>query len=245
MAAGSARAGFDTGRVVKRALALMAREPLKLLLWSVAFVGLPDAAMAYVNARFSQPETAFTPTGWALLVTTILTSMLGLFALQAVIAASDHEGRAAHAKAAFGGLSDYLRLAALGLVTSLGIIAGFILLVIPGIILSLAWLVVVPAMVVERLGVMESIRRSNALTGNARSQIFGLSLATGLAGWLAVWLLGLVINALGVSEIGMIANPALQVVTGLVNALLAVAIYHELRWNQEGAPIDRLAEIFA
>jgi hypothetical protein len=245
----AADARFDIGRAIGRALALLKRDPLKLLLWSVAFAGLPDAAMTYANARFSGPEAAFSsPTSWILLAATLLTSMLGLVALQAVIArlAHDHDGPHAHSgETAFGGLNDYLALVVLGLVTSLGIIAGFILLIIPGIVLSLAWLVVVPAMVTERLGVMDSIRRSNALTGNARGQILGLSDAVGLAGWLAAWLVGLIVDAVSLPMVALITSPALQVVIGLVNSALAVAVYQELRWNKEGASADRLVEVFA
>lgn len=243
-------ARFDAGRAIKRASALLKHDPLKLLLWSVAFAGLPSVAMTYASTRFSRPEMAFTSlTSWLLLLATVMASMLGLVALQAVIArrvARDDAGpRAYSGEAAFGGLSDWLALAALALVTSLGIIAGFVLLIIPGIILSLAWMVVTPAMVTERLGVMDSIRRSNALTGNAKGPILGLWVAIGLIGWLLSWLVGLITNAVDVPMLTLVADPALQVLIGLANSVLVVAIYQELLWSKEGAPTERLAEVFA
>lgn len=236
---------FEPGRVLKGALTLLKRAPLKLTLWAIVLAGLPDAAANYVNGHFSTPETTFTSlNGWLLLVATVLTSMLGLVALQAAVTRHtmlDGDG----AWDRFGGLSDYVALAALGLVTSLGIVGGFILLVVPGVILSMAWLVVVPAMVTERLGVMESIRRSNTLTGDAKGHIFGLSLAIGLAGGLASWLVGLITGALDIALVTQIASPALQALTGLVSAVFAVAVYQELRLNKEGTPTDRLVEVFA
>lgn len=236
---------FEAGRVLKGALALLKRAPLKLVLWAIVFAGLPDAAANYINMRFSTPEATFTSlNGWLLLVATALTSMLGLVALQAVVtrhAMPNGDG----ARDRFGGLSDYVALAALGLVTSLGIVGGFILLVIPGVILSMAWLVVVPAMMTERLGVMEAIRRSNTLTGDAKGHIFGLSVVIGLAGWLAAWLIGLTTGALDIALVTQIASPALQTLTGLASALFAVAVYQELRLNKEGTPTDRLIEVFA
>jgi hypothetical protein len=241
----SAPTQFSTGRVIRGAVTLLKREPVKLLLWSVAFAGLPNAAVTYVNRRVFESEFAFTSLeNWLLLVAAILVSMLGLVALQAVVTrqtARDDEGAHRH----FGGLNDYLALAALGLVTSLGIVGGFILLVIPGVILSLAWMVVVPVMVTERLGVMDSVRRSNTLTGNARGEIFGLCFAIGLVGWLAAWLVTLITNAVGVPFITSTAPPALETLTGLVNAVVAVAVYQELRMNKEGTPTDRLVEVFA
>lgn len=250
MAIDATQPRFNTGRAVKRATELLKRDPLKLVLWSVVFAGLPDAAMTYVSNHAFRAENAFaSPTAWLLLAATALASMLGLVALQAVIArriASDHGGsRAYSGEAAFGGPSDYLALATLGVVTSLGILAGFILLVIPGIILSLAWIVVTPVMVIERLGVMDSIRRSNSLTGNAKGPIFSLWVATGVIGGGASWLLGLMTKALDISVVTQISGPALQVVVGLINSVLAVAIYQELRWSKEGGPSERLAEVFA
>jgi len=77
---------FGSWRAVKRALALLKRAPLKFLLWSVAFAGLPDLATTYATTRFSSPETAFTTlNGWLLMVATMLVSMFGLVALQVVI----------------------------------------------------------------------------------------------------------------------------------------------------------------
>ncbi|KQY29828.1 hypothetical protein ASD38_10935 [Caulobacter sp. Root487D2Y] len=214
-------------------------------MWSAAFSGLPDAATTYLSAHLFKPDTAFTSLeSWLLLVATVLVSMLGLVALQAVVARhavrDDTGGRAP-----FGGLNDYLTLVALGLVTTLGTVAGFILLIIPGVVLSLAWVVVVPAMVTERLGVMNSIRRSNALTENARGDIFGLLVAIGLVGWLAAWLVTLITDALDIAFVNLIASPALQTLTGLFSATVAVAIYQELRVNKEGTSTDRLVKVFA
>lgn len=239
-------ARFDSGRVVRHGLALLKRGVAANLAWSVAFAGLPDLAMTYASQHFSDTDAPFGWLAtWGLLAGTMLASMFGLAALQAVIA-----GRAArndgdrHARS-FGGLSNWLALGALTLITSLGIVAGFFLLIIPGIILSLAWLVVVPAMVTERLGVMDSIRRSNALTGEARGAVFGLWVALGLVGGLAAWLVSLVVDAVGTPGVALVVNTAFQAIIGLVNAVFAVAVYQELRWRKEGSPSDQLVEVFA
>ena len=100
-------------------------------------------------------------------------------------------------------------------------------------------------MVIERLGVMDSIRRSNVLTGNAKGLIFGLWAATGVIGGVASWLLGLMTEAVDIAAVSLISGPALQVLVGLINSVLAVAIYQELRWSKEGGPSERLAEVFA
>lgn len=50
--------------------------------------------------------------------------------------------------------------------------AGFLLLIVPGVILSLMFAVCVPAAVVERLGPVEALKRSNELTNGYKGLIF-------------------------------------------------------------------------
>jgi len=244
MADAAAPGRFNTGRAVRRALAMLKRNIAANLAWAVVFTGLPDLGMAYANQRFSEDAPFGSLARWGFLVGTMLASMFGMTALQAVIARRTALDGAS-SRRAFGGLSDYLALATLGLVTGLGIVAGYALLAIPGIILSLAWFVVVPAMVTERLGVMESIRRSNALTREVRGEIFGLWVGVGILSFLAAWVGGLAIDALGIPALSLVVSSAIQAVIGLVDAILVVAVYQDLRESQEGSPADRLVEVFA
>jgi hypothetical protein len=57
-----------------------------------------------------------------------------------------------------------LPLIGLSIVSTLGMMLGLILLVVPGIILALGWSTAVPVKIVERAGVFESLSRSWALT---------------------------------------------------------------------------------
>jgi hypothetical protein len=241
--------GFEAARVLKHATTIFRRDAFKIMLLSALFVALPDRGMNALTGVFSRPETGYAaPNTWIMLLVSLLVSMLGSVALQAAIsrsALSGLEGPHAAGAASFGGPRDYLTLLALGVVTSLGILGGFVLLVIPGVILSLAWMVVVPAMVTERLGVWDAIRRSNRLTGERRGAIFGLSLAVGLVWFVFAWLIQLAASAVGNPVVDAIAEPTMQALLSIVNALLAVSIYYELRWSKEGTPAESLAEVFA
>src|SRR5690348_8346723 len=66
------------------------------------------------------------------------------------------------------------------ILTWIGYFLGFLLLVVPGIILLLVWSVAVPAAVVERTGVSASFGRSRALTRDRRWRIFGTFFVAGL-----------------------------------------------------------------
>jgi hypothetical protein len=240
--------GFNTGRALKYAMTIFQRDFPKLLLFSVLFVGLPDAAVTFLTPLFTDVAAGYSdPAAWVMLLLNILVIMLGGAVIEALAArnvASDLRGQRT-SEAPFGGPRDWLALIALSVVTGLGCLLGSVLLVIPGVILSLAWFVVVPAMVTERLGVVEAIRRSNSLTGNARGAIFGLMVAVGLGGFIVNWLIQLLAGAVANPIVQAIVEPATQTVSGLINAILAVAIYHELRWSKEGSPSENLAAIFA
>lgn len=53
---------------------------------------------------------------------------------------------------------------------------GFLLLIIPGIILTLMWIVSTPSMIVEQKGVFDSMSRSSELTRGNRWRILGVGL---------------------------------------------------------------------
>lgn len=61
-------------------------------------------------------------------------------------------------------------------------VLGFMLLLIPGLILMCLWSLVVPACVLERLGPLSSLSRSARLTKGYRWPVFGLILLTVIAG---------------------------------------------------------------
>ena len=247
---GAGSRGFDTGRVVRRSVDVLQRNFPSFLLLSLLFIGLPTAGTAYVSSQVVDPGMGFAAgKTWLMAGVSVLVALLGGVILQATIthgALNDLNGRrTTFADALISGLRDVGPLLLLGVVTNLGIMAGALLLIVPGIILSLAWMVVVPAMVTERLGVMEAIRRSNVLTGNARGPIFGLAAIFIIAQMVVSWLFGLVANAVANDIVSMMLDPALQTLSGVIGAVGVASIYCELRWNKEGTPAESLAEVFA
>lgn len=89
---------------------------------------------------------------------------------------------------------------------------GYLLLIIPGVILTLMWVVSVPSMVVEDLGVFDSMSRSSDLTRNNRMRILGVGIIL-IAAYIAVVLVvGLLVAV----------TPILGIIGGIV---LAVLVY--------------------
>jgi hypothetical protein len=166
-------------------------------------------------------------------------------------------------RASFGeclstGFSRWLGVFGVGLVAGIGIVFGYILLIVPGVLMSLAWCVAVPVQVVERRGVFGSLSRSADLTRNRRGVIFGLFL---------VYSVGLQIVLQIVQTIGAVGSPPITVAPSavftapaflmsmalslgvnllgvLVSSTGTAVIYTELRATREGVSPADLASVF-
>lgn len=99
-----------------------------------------------------------------------------------------------------------------------GITIGLSLIIIPGVLLYLAWLVATPALVMERGGISTSLRRSVELTRNHRGRLLGL-VAVVLV--VTVVLSTFVTSLLG-QLLGQMTPTALLLVSEGVSAVLAM-----------------------
>ncbi|CAN5478676.1 hypothetical protein BH10PSE3_BH10PSE3_22640 [soil metagenome] len=232
---------FKTGLALRSTFDILRQDAIKLVPLAALFIGLPEAAITYITGYFANASGGVSDfRTWIMVAVSMLVAILSTSLLQAMVARIASKSR----RSTDFGVGDVFAVVALGLVTSLGILGGFVLLIIPGIILSLAWFVAVPVMVIERVGIKESIGRSNKLTGNARGAIFGLALVIGLASLLLGWLFQLVADAAHDTVISIVTSSVAQTISGLFNAALAVAVYNELRSSQEGSLAEDLEAIF-
>ena len=137
-----------------------------------------------------------------------------------------------------------------GLLTGL----GFIALIVPGAMLMVAWIVVLPAVVVERLGVRAAMRRSRALTSGYRWPIFGLIILTAIITAVAVGIATGIVALIAAISAG--AGSVIAVITVLCvfggtvvaqafSAVMSAVIYHDLRVAKEGVDVETIADVFA
>lgn len=129
----------------------------------------------------------------------------------------------------------------------LAIMLGFILLIIPGIIVSLALSVAIPAYVAEsRTGIIDALKRSWELTKNHRWAILLIFILIGIFGAI----LSGIIQA--VSMIFAAQSPALiiglnSIIEGLytlISTVFTVVIYVVLRESKEGNTSESTASVF-
>jgi hypothetical protein len=130
----------------------------------------------------------------------------------------------------------------------LGVGLGLVLLIVPGIILALAWSAAQPALVLEDRGVFESFKRSMVLTRHKRWSIFLLYflvlLVTVVVEMLLLALFGGLQGLLRANPTSTVISSLFSVITMPFGAVMSAALFDELR-GREGYGAEAVAEVFA
>jgi uncharacterized membrane protein len=263
-ASGSELRSVSIGRVLGRGFGTIGRNPVVTLGIAFAFGAVPFALLSYGVENF-QPETFGTigefggvAVAAAWLVISILLAMISQGALVRATVAHSEGRKAGFAESAMAGLGAAWPLFLVGLLSGLGIVAGLVLLIVPGIMLFIIWSVAAPALVEERLGPIEALGRSRELTRGARWTVFGLSLLILVIYWMFSGAAGIValIWSGGSADVAAIASlegslgylaftTLIQTISTAVWGTILSALYIELRDWKDGPSTDRLADIFA
>lgn len=134
----------------------------------------------------------------------------------------------------------------------LGILVGFLLLVVPGVIALLRWFVLVPTLVLERGSVDGALRRSWNLTDGHMGRIFGIFLLIMCIGFAVGMLVVLPFTALMIfASPGTAGSGFSQAVMQLlqyganvlvlpVQSIITVLIYYDLRVRKEAFDVERM-----
>src|SRR3954464_13180135 len=120
-----------------------------------------------------------------------------------------------------------LPLVGLAIVAGIGIAIGFVLLIIPGLILLTIWAVAAPVMVIEQPGVCGALGRGRGLVGGHGWPVFGTIVLAALID-LAVNIVAAVV-ASGLSDAGTaVVNWFAAALTAPLFALTSAALYFSL-----------------
>ncbi|HSN15844.1 MAG TPA: hypothetical protein VLT61_14525 [Anaeromyxobacteraceae bacterium] len=136
-----------------------------------------------------------------------------------------------------------------GLAAYLLVLAGFVALVVPGILIGMGLSVILPVVVAEEsAGVGAAIKRSFALTKGSRGTIFGAAIVVLVAMW-AVSLIGNVATAALAGNqvlaiLGLVLSLLLQIAMTPLSMILSAVAYHDLRVAKEGVDTSSLAAVF-
>ena len=122
-----------------------------------------------------------------------------------------------------------LPLIGVAILAGIAIAIGFLLLVVPGLILLTIWAVIAPVIVVEHSGVMDSFGRSRELVRGNGWQVFGVIFVV----FLITAVVGAILGAIGAGisdSVGMriLFNLIASTLTAPIAALAAATIYFRL-----------------
>lgn len=252
---------FSIGRVIGRAFGAMSKNPVVILGLSLVLSGIPSGLF---SAYFRQDTgqlfgsgfnlTIFLEIAAGLLVAAILHGLVVGCVTRSSIAYSERE-QASVGDCLSVALSRWLPVFGAGILMTLGICVGTLLLFVPGLMFLCMWAVIIPVIVAENSGVIAAFTRSAQLTRGARWNIFGLVVIV----WLIVWGIDLLGSLVSRLTLGMsYTNPAIAtqtlpiilsiVITTLTTAISsckAAALFIELRNWKDGPQDSKLSEIFA
>ena len=121
-----------------------------------------------------------------------------------------------------------LQLMSVSVLFGLGVAIGFVLLIIPGLILLVTWSVVAPVTVLERPGVFAAFARSRELVRGNGWPVFGVILLVGVTVFVFTLVAELASTALG-SLGGALVQWAVTAAIAPVSAISASVIYFALQ----------------
>lgn len=244
---------FQIGRVVSRTFGVISRN-FVIFFAAAVLIMLPVVAIDFYNGTPNAFAGAAAK-GWMMVVIAFVVQLACTYLLQASLvrsAITDLNGEKPDLGSALStGFRLIVPVFIISILFLLGLMAGMILLIVPGFMLAAAWLVAVPVRVVENTGITETFSRSAALTKGYRWPIFWLMILYSIA---SVLVSLLVTRMAGVSfaQANTVTNNipyivmtwAVQVVLAIVTSVGVSAVYYELRTVKEGIAPEQLAAAF-
>lgn len=252
---------ISIGRVFSLAFDVMRGNPVAVFGISFLFGALPGV-LINIFIRRTSLELIRSGAQSSVLAISIGSALIA-FALSMLVQGALVRATVAHAegeRAGFGqsvtaGLSVALPLFVLSILIALGVGIGFVLLIVPGIMLYIRWSVAAPALVEERKGIFEALTRSQYLTRGAGWTIFGLFLVALAITWIISAIAGvaMVVSAGDIAQLAsgdlpmgmLILSAVLSTLTSSFWATMQTALYVELRSWKDGPEAEKLAEVFA
>jgi hypothetical protein len=152
---------LEIGQTIKYGLETIGAKPLPFVLLTLLVGGF--------NTFFNRSMGESFTSSIALYSISLLSGAL-LAVVVTYLALKARFGRDATVRPAF------VRTAGLYFLVMLGILLGFLLLIVPGIYLAISWLLALPALMAEDLSVTGALSRSMKLSGGHRGTLVGLIL---------------------------------------------------------------------
>jgi len=224
-------APLDVGAVIRRVFSIYVDQ---------ASVLMPAAAVVFVFTGIlrtvlvaSTPALALVAALVALVAVTLFTGMV----VELVADVQDGRRDATVAQLLGAVTPVFGRLILVGLVAGVGIVVGFIAIIVPGLILITVWSVIAPVVVLERPPGLGALRRSRELVRGNGWPVFGVIVVLVVG----VNVLADLVEVLGDSAgtgAGIVVTVVVQILTAPLAALAASVLYFELLARAPAAAVE-------
>jgi hypothetical protein len=129
------------------------------------------------------------------------------------------------------------QLILVGIVAGIGIVIGFILIIVPGLILITIWSVAAPVVVLERPGGLRPLGRSRELVKGNGWQVFRVILLLVILVALVSGVIEAVADSAG-TGVGLVVRVIVGILTAPISSLAAAVLYFELRGTPSVGSVD-------
>lgn len=242
---------LDVGRVIRQTFSVtLSNLPSFLLVGLIVY----SPALLVLLIAAASGEAA----PWLFLVATVLQILLGFVLTGALTYAVVRELRGQRCtigEIAVAGSRSLVPVLGVSLLVGIVATIGFVMCIVPGVVISCMNWVAVPVAVIERPGIRTSLDRSHDLTRGTRWAVFAVLLVMQvlILGASSIATIGLVLA--GARLGGSLAPGAVQALTAVTQTFLllpfqclyaasAAVGYHDLRVNREGAATEDLVRVF-
>jgi len=246
-----ASAKLDMGRVIQQLFAVLGRNFATFAILSLILTGIPAVVVGFLQLTYLK---AGSPFAWQSFVGGLVAGLAALILQGTIIygTVTDLNGRRPNVADSLSvGLRSFLPVLGIGILWYAAIVFGMVLLVVPGLMILVAWAVCIPAYVAERPTLTGAFGRSAQLTRGNRWRILGLMLLYFIVLVIIEALLGVFSNASRLAAGGtlpflqtIVFVPLLSVANALVGAVGTAVLYVELRRIRDGVGAESLAAIF-
>jgi hypothetical protein len=125
-------------------------------------------------------------------------------------------------------------VAAATIISGLGIALGFVALIVPGIILSLRWVVVAQAAAIEHEGWLPALRRSRELSADHYGHIFAFFVCVTVIVAVPSLLGGAVFGHQDTSAVSLLVGLVVHIFTASFGALASALLFYDLLARRQG-----------
>ncbi|MDB5465792.1 MAG: hypothetical protein JWQ46_554 [Phenylobacterium sp.] len=243
---------LDIGRVIQELFAVLRSNFATFAILALILTGLPTALVGFLQLNMVRSGTqGLSGFGAGGIVSGLATLILQAALIYGTVA--DLNGRPVSVTDGLRtGLRVFLPLLGISILYVLAVAVGLVLLVVPGVMIAIAWCVAIPVFVIEQTGVFDAFGRSAQLTRGNRWRIFGLFLIYVIATVIVEAIVGALGGAVGVASGGgvigvfqaVVIMPLISVASALIGATGTAVLYVELRRLKDGVGPEALAAIF-